>query len=252
MDRRKAPTACVWRERTRGRPSRLSREPYGRGPISSRTATATTRDPRGKGLAFASREGPPRRLAGRHCHARASTRRTRDAPTGRLHRGADRHVVDVDGRRRRRSSTTTSWSLSCECGENTAAKPAGAMTALHDWLGRGRQSARGPLSTRLVQGQSFGRLPNHRDVACASIASGFGTYTVDTSIPKGKDFAHWRVGKGLVSDAGTPRLSLTCVRSSVSTVPSSSTPWIRDPSSSNDAKLLEFATDEALGRVEPA
>jgi hypothetical protein len=132
--------------------------------------------------------------------------------------------------------------FSCECAENTATKPAAAMTALHDWLGEGGRVLADHYQYVWFKNNPATEFQTIATWLGTSIAGGSGAYAVDTSFTKGHDFGQWLQGEGLVADAGAPQISLISVATSVSTVSTGAKAWIKDSANANAAKFLSFPT----------
>jgi hypothetical protein len=129
--------------------------------------------------------------------------------------------------------------LACEGSTNAAAKPAVSLQSMHDWLGEGGQV----FATHLQYYWFQSGPADFQDVATwlgASVATGVGNYTVDTSSQGGTAFDQWLENVGAVT--GTT-IALNSVASSVSAVSANATRWIYDPNTSpNDTKYLSFLT----------
>ncbi len=129
--------------------------------------------------------------------------------------------------------------LACECDEYMATKPPSAMTALHDWLNEG-----GKVFATHFHYTWFKNGPSDFQGMATwlgwSAGTGSGTYTLNTSFPKGITYRDWLNNVGAATGSS---IALTEVASSVSSVSSNATRWIDDDSTSPpDAKYLSFLT----------
>jgi hypothetical protein len=136
--------------------------------------------------------------------------------------------------------------FSCECKEH--AESAAGRQALHDWLGEG-----GKVFASHYHYTWFSAGPtDFQGVANwlgGSVAAGMGTYSLDTSFPKGMKYATWLQNVGALNGANT--IALASVATSVSTVNAPTTRWIYDNSttttadgatSTGNVKYLSFLT----------
>jgi hypothetical protein len=134
--------------------------------------------------------------------------------------------------------------LACEGDTFATSKPASALTAMHDWLNEGGKVfathfhyywfQNGPtdfMNTAMWKG--------------TSIAAGMGTYSIDSSFPKGMIYKQWLANVGVAGASGGS-INLSAVADSVGTVnktaPQASVRWIYDPASPQDTKYLSFGT----------
>jgi hypothetical protein len=128
--------------------------------------------------------------------------------------------------------------LACEGGENNQTKAAPAMQNMHDWLDEGGKAfathfhytwfKNGPADfqgTATWNGTSGG--------------TGAGTYTVDTTFPKGKTLYDWLNNVGAITGGG---IAMTGVANSVGTVNPPTQRWIYDPAGGSSVKYLSFLT----------
>jgi hypothetical protein len=136
--------------------------------------------------------------------------------------------------------------LSCECSEGTSVnETALGYTSMRDWLNEG-----GKVFASHYQYTWFKNNPDPRFNGVAtwlgtSIASGTGSYSIDTTFPKGTSFGQWLSDAGVLTSTGPPpTVVLSSVGTSVSSVNAATTRrWIYDPSTSpNDTKYLSFET----------
>jgi hypothetical protein len=129
--------------------------------------------------------------------------------------------------------------LSCECGENNQTKPAAGMQALHDWLGEGGKVFASHFHYTWFKNSPD---PDFQGVATwlgTSIASGSGSYDLDTTFPKGATLHDWLSNVKALNSDGT--ISLNSVATSVSSVKAPTQRWIYD-NSNKDTKYLSFLT----------
>jgi hypothetical protein len=127
--------------------------------------------------------------------------------------------------------------LSCECAENNQTKPPAGMQALHDWLDEGGKVFASHYHYTWFKNNPQ---PDFQNVATwlgQSNASGAGTYTIDTSFPKGVTYRDWLKNVGALN--GTSTIALTSVATSVSAVNPPTTRWIYG---AGDTKYLSFLT----------
>jgi hypothetical protein len=130
--------------------------------------------------------------------------------------------------------------LACECGENNTTKPAAAMQAMRDWLDEGGKVFATHFQYTWFKNNPQTDFQNTATWLGASTGSGAGTYTIDTSFPKGQVFHDWLQNLGALTGNG---IALNGVANSVSTVTPPTQRWIYDPGSSpNDTKYLSFLT----------
>jgi len=128
--------------------------------------------------------------------------------------------------------------LACEGNTNSAAKPAAALQAMHDWLGEG-----GKVFATHFQYYWFQSGPtDFQNVATwlgFSAGIGLGNYTIDNSFQRGTLLEQWLDNVGAAT--GTS-IALTGVATSVSTVSTNATRWIYDQTTNDDTKYLSFLT----------
>jgi len=136
--------------------------------------------------------------------------------------------------------------LSCECGENNQTKPAASMQALHDWLAEG-----GKVFASHFHYTWFKNGPaDFQGVATwlgYSPALGAGSYSLDTSFPKGMTYRDWLANVGALNANGT--ITLSSVATSVSTVNPPTQRWIYDSTASHTS-YFSFLTP--IGGLPPA
>jgi hypothetical protein len=130
--------------------------------------------------------------------------------------------------------------LACECGENNTTKPAAAMQAMRDWLDEGGKVFATHFQYTWFKNNPQTDFQNTATWLGTSTGSGSGTYTIDTSFPKGQVFHDWLQNLGALTGSG---IALTGVANSVSTVNAPTQRWIYDTSTSpNNVKYLSFLT----------
>jgi hypothetical protein len=129
--------------------------------------------------------------------------------------------------------------LACEGGENNQTKAPPAMQNMHDWLGEG--------------GKAFGTHYHYTwfkngptDFQNTAVwnptptgGAGAGTYTVDTTFPKGKVFYDWLNNVGAITNGG---IAMAGVAGSVNTVNAPTQRWIYDSAGGNAVKYMSFLT----------
>jgi hypothetical protein len=129
--------------------------------------------------------------------------------------------------------------LSCECGENRTSKPQSAIDALHGWLNEGGKVFASHYHYTWFQygPPEVAKLGNWLG---STSATGMGTYSLDTSFPKGVVFHDWLQNVNALS--GQSSIQLTSVASSLGAINSPATRWIYGPAGSVDTKYMSFLT----------
>lgn len=124
--------------------------------------------------------------------------------------------------------------LGCECDSHDETKLASSLLAMHDWLAEG-----GHVFATHSQTTWFRNGPSDVQSIAAwtsGPASGApGPFVVDTSFPGGQGLASWLATVGAADSNGVVPLSPADVSTSVTTVASPTSAWIRDTSTATDA-----------------
>ena len=135
--------------------------------------------------------------------------------------------------------------FSCECGEQTNTNEStAAYTNLTDWLNEGGKVFASHYHYTWFKNNPDADFQGVATWLGSSVASGSGTYDLNTAFPKGATFGDWLKNVNALAANGTPpTIELQSVASSVSSVNKSATQWIYDPSTNpNDTKYLSFET----------
>ncbi|HTB73791.1 MAG TPA: hypothetical protein VK762_11135 [Polyangiaceae bacterium] len=123
--------------------------------------------------------------------------------------------------------------LGCECDAHDETKLAPSLLAMHDWLGEGgRVFATHSQTTWFRNGPSDLQSIAAWTLGPASGASG--PFAVDTSSAAGQSFASWLFNVGAADPDGGVSLNPADISTSVTTVASPTSAWIRDTSSATD------------------
>jgi hypothetical protein len=143
--------------------------------------------------------------------------------------------------------------LGCECGENNQTKPAGSLTAMHDYLDQGGTVfATHSQATWFKNGPAdFQAVANWTDGPASGAT---GPFAVDSSFNAGNVFRTWLLDVGAVTMQSNIALTPADVSTSVATVPLRTTRWIYDDSPppdgggviSGNVKALSFRAPTVL------
>jgi hypothetical protein len=133
--------------------------------------------------------------------------------------------------------------LACEGDTYATSKPAGALTAMHDWLDEGGKVFATHFHYYWFQ-NGPAPFPGTAMWKGTSVAAGSGSYDIDSTFPKGMVYKQWLANVGVASATGGT-IALNAVADSVGTVsatpPQATVRWIYDPNG-NDVKYLSFGT----------